>query len=197
MVRGNSILLFWPLVFVYKTGNTTMDSKVENTANEGAKIAIKKTRHASRPVLSRVLINIMIDFLLQEDTRPVPEDTPVWTEAWGELLKEDTEIKSYARGISVKHRFLKWMKMLDLITGEDEEPRLCIAGSKKLLPSKDEVPRIIRDAHRMVGEFKASDLQERREDNTEEAKSCKKDKHNSVEKVIKLVSVECAGHGAS
>ena len=148
--------------------------------------ALKKIRITSRPPLSRKLICIMIDFLIQEDRRPVPDDTPVWTRSWLELLAEDTELGQYTKGLSIKQRFLNWLKVLDVFVTEDGIHQLCIAGTNRIVPSKEEFRKIIRDAHRSTGEFESSDAE--KQCGAMQLKGNPK-KHNSVENCIKMVSI--------
>ena len=141
--------------------------------------AYRKTRLTSRPPLSKKLISLMIDFLIQEDRRPVPDNTPVWTSSWLELLIEDTELKHYTKGLSIKQRFLNWLKALDVFVTDDGIHQLCLANSSRIVPCKEEFQKIIRDAHRSTGEFEIS-CAEKQPGNTK--------KHNSVEKCIRMVS---------
>lgn len=145
----------------------------------------KKKRRTSRPPLSKTLISIMIDFLIHEDRRPIPDNTPVWTQSWLELLKEDTELKFYAKGLSLKQRFFNWLRLLEVFVLEDGVHRLCLAGTKRIVPCKEEFQKIIRDAHRSTGEFEdcCSDKAA-----PSFASVAKFRKHNSVEKCIRMVS---------
>jgi len=151
--------------------------------------ALKRIRITSRPPLSRKLICIMIDFLIQEDRRPVPDDTPVWTRSWLELLAEDTELGQYTKGLSIKQRFLNWLKVLDVFVTEDGVHQLCIAGSNRIVPSKEEFRKIIRDAHRSTGEFESSSAE--KQCGAMQSKGNPK-KHNSIEKCIKMIKAKYA-----
>ena len=147
--------------------------------------ASKKIRITSRPPLSRRLISAMIDFLIQEDHRPIPDNTPVWTQSWLELLLMDTEIKQYTKGLSVRSRFLTWLRLLDVLVTDDGIHHLCLAGSNRIVPCKEEFQKIIRDAHRSTGEFEASTSEKNSSTLPQHGHM---NKHNSAEKCIKMVS---------
>ena len=141
----------------------------------------KKARKVLRPPLSKNLINILTDFLIQEDRRPVPGDSPVWRRPWLALLREDTDLQMYAKELSLKQRFVKWLNALDVRTTGDGEFHLCLAVSKKIVPCKEDFRRIIRDAHRSTGEFEMINAKE----NLKQEKS---KVHNSAKKCIRMVS---------
>ena len=161
-----------------------MDVKEDGIQVEKIDDATKRTRLTSRPPLSKNLIAHMIDFLIQEERRPIPDITPVWTRSWLELLTEDTEIKLYAKGLSLKQRFLNWLRVLDVLTLDDGTHKLCLAGSKKVVPCKEEFQKIIRDAHRSTGEFEMSGADKLPVASLQHGRPRK---HNSVDKCIKMV----------
>lgn len=164
-----------------------IESSDKEETDEQPSKKVKKTRRASKPPLSRTLISLMIDFLTEDERRPVPDDTPVWSETWREILKSDTEIGHCVKGLSFKQRFFTWLRVLDL-DEKDGQKVLILAGSRKLVPCKDEIPKIIRDAHRATGEFK----REAFESSDKKGKSKGNANHNSAERCIKLVSTKFA-----
>ncbi len=137
----------------------------------------KRTRNKTRPPLSRAVCTVMVEYLLEEK-KPEEERLP-WF-AWLDILKE-TDFPQFVKGISHKKRFQLWIESLDVREKEGKHV-LCLKGSGKLVPCREDFSRIIREAHREMGEFTPNRIE------TANQKGRTKIVHNQVDKCLRLVS---------